>query len=227
MSRVPDPLDHLVAGGQPVQVHLEPDVLVGQAEAVEQLGVPLRLPHRRLATVAAQRAPERLGPGDLGGDDVEGWSWLAGICTASWPPGLRQATSRPSSPAWSGSQWRAALEKTTSQPPPRTRRCRPARTGGRRRPGRPPVPAWPASCPGRASRRPPGAGGAGGQVRPPRQPRSTTRPPGTGRTSDSRSAEGRGPPGGEARTAPGPRCPRVAIPSHRVTSQGQHAARYR
>jgi hypothetical protein len=55
-----------------VQVHLEPDVLVGQVEAVEQEGVPLWLPHRRLAVVAAERGSERLGAGDLGGDQVGG-----------------------------------------------------------------------------------------------------------------------------------------------------------
>ena len=60
-----DPLDDLVSGRQVVQVHLEAYVLVGQAEAVEQLRVPLRGPHRRGAAVAVQGAPERLGPGDL------------------------------------------------------------------------------------------------------------------------------------------------------------------
>jgi hypothetical protein len=55
-----------------VQVDLEPDVLVGQAEAVEQLGVPLRWLHRRGAAVAVQGGPERLGAGELGGDDVRG-----------------------------------------------------------------------------------------------------------------------------------------------------------
>src|SRR5918993_571883 len=68
----PDPLDHLVAGGQVVQVDLEPDVLGGQAEAVEQRRVPLRFAYRRLAMVAVEGRPERLGGGDFGGDHVRG-----------------------------------------------------------------------------------------------------------------------------------------------------------
>jgi hypothetical protein len=119
-----------------------------------------------------------------------GSSKLAGICTASWPPSARAPTSRPNSAAWSGSQCRAALENTTSQPPPPksamspSSNRRPWLASGRARwsiAGELSTPSvWPAP-----SRR-----WSKAVSSPLPQPRSTTRPPGTGRTRPSRSWNG-------------------------------------
>jgi hypothetical protein len=110
----------VAARRQDVRVHLQPDVLLDEAEIVEQPGVLLRLEHvlahgcrsegrgrrtrLRNGSVCAERS-----------DTVcEGWLAFAGTCTASCPPGRSACVHRVRTRRWSGTHWSAAFASTRS-----------------------------------------------------------------------------------------------------------------
>ncbi len=95
-------------------VDLQADVLAGDTEPVQQGSVVLGGEDRPLPRVAAQGVPEGGSLARAKAVTCEGWSLLAGICTASWPVGVNAAARRAKSGSWSGTHWMAALEKTRS-----------------------------------------------------------------------------------------------------------------
>ena len=86
-----------------MRVHLQPYVLTGEPELVEQLcvllgreDVPSTGSSRRGAVECVE---ERLFLGDLSATTCDAWSAFVGICTASWPSSVeRVAPSREHAP---------------------------------------------------------------------------------------------------------------------------------
>ena len=73
-------------------VDLQADVLLAVAEAVQQRGVRFRRQDRRWARVAAERGRGTALRGRPRRPSAcEGWSSLAGTCTASWPSSVSAA----------------------------------------------------------------------------------------------------------------------------------------
>ena len=120
--RALDPLDDVGRARQDVAVDLQAHVLAGGAEVVEQDGVLLgRQDVGGDRVGAAARRPSPSGtarsPPTSAATRCDGWSALAGTCTASWPPGASAAHQRARTAGWSGTHCRLALASTRSWSP--------------------------------------------------------------------------------------------------------------